>query len=271
MMGRQTCDQSQLFYLFNLEERIPTGHLLRRINPVVTQVLAVLREKLEPFYSESGRPSIDPDLMIRMLIVGYCYGIRFERKLCEEIELHLAYRWFCRLDLDDRVDVLGQSRRPFPAKRPLPSCIRGGGSSLHECWLGQGPGLCRRCQCYGSSRMAGSAFATMATLVCDMFTHLCAQRLKDEKARATFDGQSGKSGLAHSRSLGKYRLSLSASGRDDCNLSNLHLTLHNRNRRQQDLDAILRYIVECWDRVAIGHFGDLQVLRSQEAVEDKIL
>jgi transposase len=103
MMGRQTGDQSQLFYLFNLEERIPAGHLLRRINPVVTQALAGLREKLEPFYSDLGRPSIDPELMIRMLIVGYCYGIRFERKLCEEVELHLAYRWFCRLDLDDNV------------------------------------------------------------------------------------------------------------------------------------------------------------------------
>ena len=79
------------------------SHLLRRINPVVTQVLAGLREKLEPFYSEIGRPSIDPELMIRMLIVGYCYGIRSERRLCEEVEMHLAYRWFCRLDLDDRV------------------------------------------------------------------------------------------------------------------------------------------------------------------------
>ena len=103
MMGRQTGDQSQLFYLFNLERRIPAGHLLRRINPVVTQVLADLREQLEPFYSEIGRPSIDPALMIRMLIIGYSYGIRFERKLCEEVELHLAYRWFCRLDLDDKV------------------------------------------------------------------------------------------------------------------------------------------------------------------------
>ena len=103
MMGRQTGDQSQLFYLFNLERRIPAGHLLRRINPVVSRVLADLREKLEPFYSDIGRPSIDPELMIRMLIVGYCYGIRFERRLCEEVELHLAYRWFCRLDLDDTV------------------------------------------------------------------------------------------------------------------------------------------------------------------------
>ena len=103
MMGRQTGDQSQLFYLFNLERRIPAGHLLRRINPVVTRILAELREKLAPFYSEIGRPSIDPELMIRMLIVGYCYGIRFERRLCEEVDLHLAYRWFCRLDLDDKV------------------------------------------------------------------------------------------------------------------------------------------------------------------------
>ncbi len=103
MMGRQTGDQSQLFYLFNLEQRMPASHLLRRINPIVTQVLAGLREKLAPFYSEIGRPSVDPELMLRMLIVGYCYGIRFERRLCEEVALHLAYRWFCRLDLDDEV------------------------------------------------------------------------------------------------------------------------------------------------------------------------
>jgi transposase len=103
MMGWQTGDQRQLFYLFNLERRIPASHLLRRINPIVMQVLADLREKLAPFYSDIGRPSIDPELMIRMLIVGYCYGIRFERRLCEEVELHLAYRWFCRLDLDDKV------------------------------------------------------------------------------------------------------------------------------------------------------------------------
>ena len=85
MMGRQTVDQSQLFYLFNLEEQIPADHLLRRLNPIVTRVLVDLREKLAPFYSDIGRPSIDPELMIRMLIVGYCYGIRFERKLCEEV------------------------------------------------------------------------------------------------------------------------------------------------------------------------------------------
>jgi transposase len=103
MMGRQEVDQSRLFYLFNLEDRIPKHHLLRRVNPTVARILADLREKLAPFYSEIGRPSIDPELMIRMLIVGYCYGIRSERRLCQEVELHLAYRWFCRLDLDDKV------------------------------------------------------------------------------------------------------------------------------------------------------------------------
>ena len=76
MMGRQTGDQSQLFYEFRLEDRIPENHLLRRINAFVTAVLADLHEKLEPYYSDIGRPSVDPELMIRMLIVGYCYGIR---------------------------------------------------------------------------------------------------------------------------------------------------------------------------------------------------
>src|SRR6266478_3543805 len=93
MMGWQTGDQRQLFYLFNLERRIPASHLLRRINPIVMQVLADLREKLAPFYSDIGRPSIDPELLIRMLIVGYCYGIRFERRLCEEVELATAANW----------------------------------------------------------------------------------------------------------------------------------------------------------------------------------
>jgi transposase len=103
MMGRQTSDQRQLFYLFNLEDRIPADHLLRRINPIVTGVVADLREKLASFYSDIGRPSIDPELMMRMLMVGYCYGIRSERHLCEEVNLHLAYRWFCKLDLEDKV------------------------------------------------------------------------------------------------------------------------------------------------------------------------
>ena len=69
----------------------------------VVPVLDSVREQLKPYYSEIGRPSVDPEPMIRMLIVGYCYGLRSERRLAQEVELHLAYRWFCRLDLDDKV------------------------------------------------------------------------------------------------------------------------------------------------------------------------
>jgi transposase len=103
MMGRQLRDQGRLFYEFRLEDRIPENHLLRRMNVFVTVALADLHKELEPHYSDIGRPSIDLELMIRMLIVGYCYGIRSERKLTQEVELHLAYRWFCKLDLDDKV------------------------------------------------------------------------------------------------------------------------------------------------------------------------
>lgn len=103
MMGRQRRDQGRLFYEFRLEDRIPENHLLRRMNVFVTVALADLHKELKAYYSDIGRPSVDPELMIRMLVVGYCYGIRSERKLCQEVELHLAYRWFCKLDLDDKV------------------------------------------------------------------------------------------------------------------------------------------------------------------------
>ena len=103
MMGRQGGDQASLFYEFRLDDRVPKNHLLRRINVFVTAALADVHEQLDSYYSEIGRPSVDPELMIRMLIVGYCYGLRSERKLTQEVDLHLAYRWFCRLDLDDKV------------------------------------------------------------------------------------------------------------------------------------------------------------------------
>ena len=103
MMGRQTGDQASLFYEFRLDDRIPKDHLLRRINVFVGPVLGDVRDQLKSYYSEIGRPSIDPELMIRMLIIGYCFGLRSERRLTQEVELHLAYRWFCRLGLDDQV------------------------------------------------------------------------------------------------------------------------------------------------------------------------
>src|SRR5258705_13623100 len=101
MLGRHSEYQEPLFYAFRLEDRVPADHLLRRIDSVLD--LGDLYEQLAGFYSHTGRPSVDPALMIRMLIVGYCHGIRSERRLCEEVSLNLAYRWFCRLGLDDEV------------------------------------------------------------------------------------------------------------------------------------------------------------------------
>jgi len=101
MMGPRQVDQAALFYEFSLERHVPTSHLLRSIDRFVD--LSGLRRELAPFYSSTGRPSVDPELMIRLLIVGYCFGIRSERRLCDEIHLNLAYRWFCRLGLDSDV------------------------------------------------------------------------------------------------------------------------------------------------------------------------
>ena len=101
MMGERRVMQEALFYGFSLERHVPNDHLLRKIDRFVD--LSGVRAHLEPYYSEMGRPSIDPELMIRMLIVGYCFGIRSERRLCEEVHLNLAYRWFCRLGLDGEV------------------------------------------------------------------------------------------------------------------------------------------------------------------------
>jgi len=101
MMGYQGGSQDKLFYAFNLDDHVPRNHLLRAIDKFFD--LSELREQLASFYSHTGRPSIAPELMIRMLIVGYCFGIRSERRLCEEVHLNLAYRWFCRLDLEDSV------------------------------------------------------------------------------------------------------------------------------------------------------------------------
>ena len=101
MMGRKHEPQAALFYEFNLEQHVPVDHVLRQIDCFVD--LADIRTVLAPYYSSTGRPSIDPELMIRMLLIGYCMGIRSERRLCEEVHLNLAYRWFCRLDLSEAI------------------------------------------------------------------------------------------------------------------------------------------------------------------------
>ncbi len=101
MMGQLPPDQNALFYDFCLETHVPADHLLRRIDAFLD--LDNLRRHLADFYSLTGRRSFNPELMIRMLLVGYCYGIRSERRLCEEAHLNLAYRWFCRLGLEGSV------------------------------------------------------------------------------------------------------------------------------------------------------------------------
>jgi transposase len=93
--------QAALFYGLSLERRVLDNHMLRRIDRFVD--LSEVRAHLAHYYSDVGRPSIDPELMMCMLIVGYCFGIRSERRLGEEVHLNLAYRWFCRLGLDDDV------------------------------------------------------------------------------------------------------------------------------------------------------------------------
>ena len=99
MMGPKQEAQGSLFYEFSLEGLVPADHLLRSIDRFVD--LSGVRTHLAPSYSSTGRPSIDPELMIRMLIIGYTHGIRSERRLCDEVHLNLAYRWFCRLDPAD--------------------------------------------------------------------------------------------------------------------------------------------------------------------------
>ena len=101
MMGQGSGRQKPLFYSFNLDDHVPADHLLRGIDRCLD--LGDLRQHLAPFYSHTGRPSVDPELMVRMLIVGYSFGIRSERRLCEEVHLNLAYRWFCRLGLENAV------------------------------------------------------------------------------------------------------------------------------------------------------------------------
>src|SRR6516164_8554434 len=101
MMGRSDRDQGQLFYSFNLDEAVPDDHRVCAIAGVLD--LSWVRADLAPHYSALGRPSIDPVLMIRMLIVGYVFGIRSERALCREVQVNLAYRWFCGLGIEDRV------------------------------------------------------------------------------------------------------------------------------------------------------------------------
>src|ERR1700743_1351350 len=101
MLGRQESGQGQFFYAFDLDKVVPPDHLVRQIDGLLD--LSWVHKELAPFYSHTGRPSIDPVLMIRMLIVGYVFALRSERRLCAEVQVHLAYRWFCKLGIEDSI------------------------------------------------------------------------------------------------------------------------------------------------------------------------
>ena len=101
MMGRLKSDQGQLFYEFHLGDAIPEDHLVRKIDAALD--FSWLRSELASHYSPMGRPSIDPELMVRMLVVGYVFAIRSERLICREVQVNLAYRWFCKLGIEDAI------------------------------------------------------------------------------------------------------------------------------------------------------------------------
>ncbi|MFZ2158568.1 MAG: IS1182 family transposase [Bradyrhizobium sp.] len=101
MLGRQESGQGQFFYSFDLDRVVPPDHLVRQIDSLLD--LSWVHDELAPFYSHTGRPSIDPVLMIRMLIVGYVFALRSERRLCAEVQVNLAYRWFCKLGIEDNI------------------------------------------------------------------------------------------------------------------------------------------------------------------------
>jgi transposase len=101
MMGRREGGQVQFLYAFDLDKVVPPDHVVRQIDGVLD--LSWVHKELAPYYSHTGRPSIDPVLMIRMLLVGYVFALRSERRLCSEVQVNLAYRWFCKLSVEDQI------------------------------------------------------------------------------------------------------------------------------------------------------------------------
>jgi transposase len=112
MMGQREVGQGQFFYAFDLDRVVPVDHLVRQIDPVLD--LSWVHKELAPYYSHTGRPSIDPVLMIRMLIIGYVFAIRSERAICAKLKVNLAYRWFCKLSIEDEIPDHSDADAPHP-------------------------------------------------------------------------------------------------------------------------------------------------------------
>lgn len=148
-MGHQSTKR-ELFVSISLEDYVPEDHLLRAVDRYLD--LSEFRQNLADSYSHTGRPSIDPELMARMLIIGYCYGIRSERRLCEEVSMNLAYRWFCRLGLKDKVP----DHSSFSKNRH-------GRFRDHDAFRTLFDSVLRRCMAEGL--VQGEGFATDASMI----------------------------------------------------------------------------------------------------------
>ena len=179
MMGERRIDQGALFYRFCLERQVPQDHLLRAIDRVVD--LESVRTHLKDHYSPIGRPSICPELLIRMLLVGYCLGIRSERRLCEEVHLNLAYRWFCRLGLDGDVPDHSTFSKNRHGRFRESDLLR----TLFESVV---------CRCMAERLVGGEAFALDASLI----------RADASRHRTAVEGAAGLPADAAGRAVEEY-------------------------------------------------------------------
>ena len=127
-MGGLKSGQGQLFYEFHLSDAVPEDHLVRKIDAALD--LSWLRGELAPHYSSMGRPSIDPELMIRMLVLGYVFAIRSERLICREVQVNLAYRWFYRLGIERYSTNLPPSRCSMSTSQPRRGELRSSAATL---------------------------------------------------------------------------------------------------------------------------------------------
>jgi transposase len=130
MMGRREGGQGQFFYAFDLDKVVPPDTLVRQIDAVLD--LSWIYKDLGPYYSHTGRPSIDPVLMMRMSIVGYVFAIRSERQLCSEVQVNLAYRWFCKLGIEDKIPDHSVRTLSVMSLPPMPRQTRHGIATLIE-------------------------------------------------------------------------------------------------------------------------------------------
>ena len=150
MMGRLETDQDQFFYSYRLDELVPTDHLVRKLDAVLD--LSWVRKELAPYYSHTGRPSIDPELMLRMLIVGYVFAIRSERHLCSELQVNMAYRWFCGLSIESSIPDHSAFSRVRHARFREADVLRRVFESVVE-------------SCIASKLVGGEAFSVDASLI----------------------------------------------------------------------------------------------------------